>query len=73
VAVGGRGDRPPIDGVERQRRAVLVEDLLDHERVHISQRRLQEVKAEHGDFLVIGPVGGDVALFAEVDEPFATQ
>jgi hypothetical protein len=43
VDVGKRGEAPPVDVVERDGSAVVIEDFLDHERVDIHERRLQQV------------------------------
>ena len=48
---------------------MVVEGLLDHEGVDVDECCLEEVEAEDGGFLVVVAVGGDVAVFAVVDEP----
>lgn len=45
----------------------LGEGVLDHQRVHEPEAALQDLQAEHGQFLFLAPVGGQLAALAEVD------
>lgn len=44
------------------------EDVLDHEGVDVDQGGLEDSQAQHGQFLLVAAVGGDVAAFAEEDD-----
>jgi len=47
---------------------VFSEDVLEHEGVHVHQRRLQDPQAQHGHLLFVLAVGGDLAALAVVDD-----
>ncbi|BFU46671.1 hypothetical protein KRMM14A1004_49080 [Krasilnikovia sp. MM14-A1004] len=73
--------RPPRPEQRRQATPVSVgqlrgpflvgEDVLDHEGVDVHQGGLQYAQAQHGQFLLVSAVGGDVAALAEKFTLFA--
>ena len=54
--------------VRAQLGQALVEDVLDHEGVEVHHGALQDPQAQHRQFLLVAPVGRDVAALAEVDD-----
>jgi hypothetical protein len=43
------------------------EDVLDHERVDVDERCLQDVQGEHPELLLVAAVGGELAALAVED------
>ena len=43
------------------------EQLLDHEGVHVDDRSLEDVEGDHAEFLLVAPVGGELAALAVED------
>ena len=54
--------------VMRSRQPALGEHVLKHQGVDIHQTRLEQVKREHGDFLIFEPIARDFAALTEEDE-----
>src|SRR4029453_4466735 len=46
--------------------------MLQHERVDVDERDLEEVQSEHSDFLIFQAIGGHLAAFAVEDEIVST-
>ena len=53
-----RLERSEVDRVELDRRRGFVEHVLDHEGVDVDEHGLEQVEAEHGEFLVVAAVAG---------------
>ena len=58
-----------VDRAELDRGGGVVEHVLDHEGVDVDEHGLQQVQAEHREFLLVTAVGGELAAFPEEDEP----
>ena len=61
-----RGEGAPVLRGQRVGPVVFGEDVLQHEGVY-DQDSLQDPQAQHGHFLLVLAVGGDLAAFAAVD------
>jgi hypothetical protein len=68
VAVDHRRDASPVVRVETAAPSGFGQYLLDHEGVDIDKRQLNQMKTEHPDLLIVGPVGGHLTALAEEDE-----
>jgi hypothetical protein len=47
---------------------LICQHLLNHQRVDVYQRNLQQMQGEHGQCLILEPVRGDFTAFAKEDE-----
>jgi hypothetical protein len=68
VGVDQGCDSPSVIGVESGLPGRLGQNLLNHEGVHVDERKLYQVEGEHADFLIVDAVRSHLTAFAKVDE-----
>jgi hypothetical protein len=63
--VEDRGEAAPVGVGEHARPFGQREGVLDHEDVDQAEAALQDVQAQHPEFLLLATVGGELAALAE--------